>query len=156
MLFISCEKKLYKFSNDKNGEPIVKEQMYTFNKIMNENDYNVIDTSKFYVQIFDINSSNETERENPNIIKFHSDGYFKLESKLFFGKYDRIRFKNSVGYGGKFYLEKDKIYLEKFYPSKGGKTQYFVKLISDCLIKGDTLFVDNKEKKEVYVKRNKI
>jgi len=151
-LMLSCQN-YYRITKDKNDEPIIMDEMYTFQKEMANNDFNVIDTSKFYIQVFDINASNETERNNPKILKFHANGYFKCDSKLFYGKFDAQRHINSSYYGGKFYIEKSKLYLEQFYPSQGGETNYYVKEISNGIIKNDTITIIVFGIKEKYVKK---
>lgn len=154
--FFSCNEKIYKLSYDNNGEPIVEEGMYTFNKKMDNQDFQIIDTSKMYLQVFNNRDSNELEQNNPNVIFFSSDGYFKMNSKKFIGKFDKQRTKISAYYGGRFYIENDIIFFESFYPSKGGKTYNYIKLVKYGKVKGDTLFIENKEKKETYIKVEKF
>ena len=148
---LSCQN-YYKLTKDKNNEPLTLEEMYTFQKKMSNSDFNVIDTSGLYIQIFDLKNSNESERRNPKILKFHADGYFKSDSKLFYEKFDAQRHKNSSYYGGKFYIEDSKLYIEKFYPSTGGNTNYYVKEISNGNIKNDTINLIIFGSKEKYVK----
>ncbi|MGV1011812.1 MAG: hypothetical protein ACOYBS_05130 [Flavobacterium sp.] len=140
-------------TKDENGEPIINDEMYTFKKKMSGNDFNIIDTTSLYIQIFEFKNSNETERNNPKILKFHSDGYFKTDSKLFYGKFDTQRHKNSSYYGGKFYIDESKLYLEQFYPSRGDKTNNYVKEISNGNIKNDTITLIMFGNNEKYVKK---
>lgn len=135
LLFSACSYKQYHLDKNTDGEPVVKEGLYTFNKPMAAADFVLLDTGALYLQVFDLATSNRDERANPAILKFNDDGYFKISSR----KFDKARTKESIYYGGKFYLDGNNILIEKFYPAHGGKTNYYVKKISKGSIRNDTL-----------------
>lgn len=87
------------------------------------------------------------------IYKFHSDGYFKQDSYLHFGKFDKERNKKSAYYGGKYKLDGNIILMESFYPSSA-KSNRFVKVISKGIVKNDTIIIDFFETTHKYVKKN--
>ena len=133
----------HKIPKDDNGEPVLNEKTnYKFTKIPNEEDLTKIDTSAYYVQIFEGRYYNEDERKNPSILIFHNDGFFKQTSALYHLKFD-YRNKNSVYYGGKYRITENLIELEKFYPSQGGKTNYYSRKIRKGNIIGNRIIFDD-------------
>jgi|SRR5690554_712730 len=134
-----------KVAFDDNNEPILTEKMkYKITQIPNEKDLTKIDTSAYYVQVFEGRYYNDNEKENPMVLIFHNDGYFKKTSIL----YDSIfeyRNKNSAFYGGKYRITENKIELEGFYPSHGGKTNYYVRLKTIGNIEGDRIIIYDKQ-----------
>jgi hypothetical protein len=147
----SCVEKLYKIEESNTGIAL-KENYYTFNREMSVEGSKIIDTTALYIEIFGKNS-NESQRANPMIYRFHNDGYFKTDSYLFYGKFDDTREKGSVYYGGKFYIEGNNIFIERFYPSKGGKTKYYGKAISKGIVKNDSITIDFFGTKHWYIKK---
>lgn len=133
----------HKIPKDDNGKPILNDKTnYKFTKIPNEEDLAKIDTSAYYVQVFEGRYYNEDEKKNPSILIFHNDGFFKQTSALYHLNYD-YRNKNSVYYGGKYRITENLIELEKFYPSQGGKTNYYSRNIRKGNIVGDRIIFDD-------------
>ena len=100
-----------------------------------------IDTSAYYIQIFEGRFYNEQEKKNPMILMFHNDGYFRNTSVLY-PKANDIP-KNSINYGGKFKITDNLIELEKFYPSRGGRTNYYLRKVRSGKIEGDKIIFDD-------------
>lgn len=133
----------HRISKDKFGEPNVnKNAQYNFVEIPTENDFQKIDTTAYYIQVFEGRYYNESEKKNPQIIIFHNDGFFKKESFLHLGKEDKHRTKKSIYYGGKYRIKESIIEFEEFFPSRGGRTNYYVRNISKGRIEGNKLFLD--------------
>lgn len=149
----SCVYPSYKFEENKDGEPILTADSYTLNEELTIENFKVIDTSSYYIETFQGLDSNEEQRANPRIYKFHKDGYYKEDSYLYFGKFDKERNKKSVYYGGKYKLKEDTIYLESFYPISGGKTNRYSKVINKGVIKNDTIYIDFFGTPHKYVKK---
>jgi len=148
LLFLgSCSQKLHKNAN---GEPIIPPGSYTFKKKMTAEDSKLIDTTALYVQVFD-KDANESERSNPKIIIFESDGFYKISSVKFHGKYTRSR--ESVYYGGKFYLEGNTLFTEAFYPI-GDATNRYSKEISKGVVNGDTVSIVTFGNELKYVRKD--
>jgi hypothetical protein len=77
ILFNSSVHPSYKLENNADGEPILDSDSYTFNEKLTEENFKVIDTGSYYIATFQGLDSNEGQRANPSIYKFHADGYFK-------------------------------------------------------------------------------
>jgi len=153
LCFSACSYKQYHLESNSNNEPVVKTDFYSFNKPMTVNDAALLDTTALYIQVFNNTDANKAEQANPAILKFHNDGYYKISSRRFYGKFDAVRTKQSAYYGGKFYLEGNKILTESFYPVQGGKTHYYTKSINKGSIKNDTLKLSVYGSEQCYVKR---
>lgn len=153
-LFNSCACSGYRFQKNSDGEPILDSDSYTFKEGLKEENFIIIDTSSYYIQTFDESDSNEMQRANPRIYKFHKDGYYKIDSYLYFGKFDKQRDKRSVFYGGKFKLVNNVIFLESFYPLRGSKTNRYSKVISKGIIKNDTIYINFFGTDYKFVKKN--
>jgi hypothetical protein len=140
------------------NEPTLNEKIkYNFTEIPNKDDFQRIDTNSFYVQIFEGRYYNETEKENPQIIVFHNDGFFKKESLLYFGKFDKHRTKKSIYYGGRFRIKENIIEFEEFYPSSGEKTNYYKRNISKAKIEGLKIIFENKNSLiTIFEKKQKL
>ena len=126
--FSSCFHDVFKLEENKDREPIINDGFYSFHHNLSELDFKIIDTTSLYVQIFDVLDSNEQDRTNPMILQFHNDGYFKEDSYLYYGNFNYKRNKKSAAYGGKYYLSKNSIFVESFYPTSGSKTKYYEKI----------------------------
>ena len=87
------------------------------------------------------------------ILQFHNDGYFKEDSYLYYGNFNYKRNKKSAAYGGKYYLSKNSIFVESFYPTSGSKTKYYERVISKGMIKNDTIEIVFFGRKNKYVKK---
>lgn len=146
-MYSSCSGQHF-FKKDKYGEPIVDLNLYTLNKQMSAEDKKIIDTAGLYVEYTKDNIY------NPQIMIFHSDGFYELRSKKYFNKFRDQRFRNSVYYGGKFILEQNKIKIESFYPSKEGKTNYYIREISEGIIENDTIKIIIFDKEKLFVKKS--
>jgi len=147
----------YRIPQNENGERLLNENVqYTFTSEPSETDLTKIDTSAYYVQVFEGRYYNEHEIENPMVFIFHNDGYFKYTSVLKYLSSLDIP-KNSINYGGKFKLTDSIIELEKFYPSRGGGTNYYSRKIRTGRIEGNRIvFDDGFSLFSVYEKRNKL
>ena len=154
-VLVSCG---YKIQKDSFGEPILNEKVkYTFNEIPNSENLQKIDTTAYYVQVFEGREYNENEMANPRIIIFHNDSFFERESLLYFGKFKSHRNKNSVYYGGKYRIKNDVIELEEFFPSSGTKTNYYNRNISKGKLNGNKItFDDGNSLIEVFEKKQKL
>ena len=146
-----CGQKLYKIEKDQYGEPILNDNAkYTFNQLPTLEDLKKIDTTAFYTQIFEGRYYNENEIKNPRILIFHNDGYFKNESLLYFGKFDKHREKNSVYYGGKYKISGNVIQMEQFGKYPDHKKWY--KRISEGKIEGDRIIFKGKNSFTIFEK----
>lgn len=133
----------YEILKDDNGEPILNEKINCkFVRIPNKKDLTKIDTTAFYVQMFEGRHYNEDERKNPSILIFHNDGFFNKTSALYYLKFNN-RTKNSINYGGKYRIKEKLIELEEFYPSRGGKTNYYSRNIRKGEIVGNQIVFDD-------------
>ena len=149
-LFLSGCIGYHRIPKDENGELILNEKVnYKFTKIPTEDDLTKIDTSAFYVQVFEDRFYNIDEKMNPMVLIFHKDGYFKRTLILSDPKFTDLdisqitdRNKNSVHYGGKYRITENLIELEIFYPSQGGKTSYYSRNIIKGNIVGDRIIFD--------------
>jgi len=153
-IFNSCAPPSYKFEKNSDGEPILESDLYTLNKNLTNENFKLIDTSSYYIQSFQGLDSNEGERANPSIYKFHKDGYFKITSYLYFERFDEKRTKKSAYYGGKYAIDGEIIFIESFYPSRGGNTNRYSKVISKGIIKNDTIFIEFFGTPHKFVRKN--
>jgi len=149
-LLASCVTQYHIKEND-NGEPIVDKQKYSFNKKMSSDVFDLIDTTSVYVEILSEKSLKQTIN-NFNVLIFHNDGYFESTSTKYFRKFKRS--KNSVYYGGKYFVTGNKISIEEFYPAKEARTNYYVKEISEGQIKLDTIQITIFDTTHIYIKKN--
>lgn len=142
LFFISCAHPSYKIEANKDGEPLLNPLLYTLNEKLTDEDFKIIDTLSFYIESFEGLDSNEDQRANPVIYKFHANGYFKQDSFLYYGKFDKVRTKNSAYYGGKYDINGNTIIFESFYPISGNNERKFSKVISRGVIEKDTIIID--------------
>ncbi len=139
----------YHLKKDKNGELIVNKNQYSLNRKMSPDVFNIIDTTSVYKEV----TNNESlKKNNLNLLIFHDDGYFEDSSLKYFKKFERS--KNSVYYGGRFFVDGDKIFIERFYPSSGSKTRYYVKEISEGQVKNDTIEITIFGNRRTYVRNS--
>lgn len=134
----------HRIPKNKDGERILNDKVnYKFTKMPNDEDLIKIDTSASYVQIFEGRYYNEDEKKNPTTLIFHNDGFFKqIYGASYFLK-SSYRNKNSIYYGGKYRITDNLIELEKFYPSQGGKTNYYSRKIRKGELVGDRIIFDD-------------
>jgi len=157
LLLISCNAQVVEF--DKNDEPILgKNIQYNIIEKPNFEDLKKIDTTAYYVQIFEGRYYNEGEISNPIALKFHNDGYFNRSSVKNYNRFS-YRTKEMIWYGGKYKIYGDNIELEEFAPSTGSKTKIFRRLIKKGRIDGDKIIFDDKKNNtlvSVYQKKQKV
>lgn len=154
IVLIGCTKRFY-IQRDKYQQPILNNKsQYTFTKIPNGEDLKKIDTSAYYVQVFEGRYYNEGEISNPSILIFHNDGYFKRESLLYFGMHDEHRNKNSVYYGGKYQIDDNKIMLQSF--GKFPDVRWWYRMISEGEIVGDKIYFKDPNSITVYQKKKEL
>jgi hypothetical protein len=152
-----CGQKLYRIERDQYGEPLlVGKAYYSFTKKPTKEDLKKIDCTAYYIQVFEGGYYNENEKRNPRIIIFHDDGFFKNESLLYFGKFDKHREKKSVYYGGKYKIVDYKIFLEEFYPVRGDYTKYYKKEITEGKIEGDRIIFKDKNSVTIFEKNKSL
>jgi hypothetical protein len=154
ILFNSCVYPSYKFEKNNDGEPILDSDSYTFNEKLTVENFTEIDTSSYYIETFQGLDSNDGQRANPSIYKFHADGYFKKTSYMYFEKFDKERNKKSAYYGGKYKLNKNIIFMESFYPISGNKSNRYSKVISKGIVRNDTIYIDFFGTPYKFVKKN--
>ncbi|MGX5685048.1 hypothetical protein ACWKWW_10810 [Chryseobacterium cucumeris] len=148
----SCGQKLYKIEKDQFGEPLLNNKaQYSFTEKPSEEDLKKIDTTAYYVQIFEGRYYNEDEMKNPGIIIFHNDGFFKNESLMYFGKFDEHRGKNCVYYGGKYRIKNNIIQLEQFGKSPDSK-KWYTRRVTNGKIEGNKI-IFNEGLVSVFEKR---
>lgn len=152
ILFSSCMN-YYLIKKGTNGEPNVDMNLYSFNKKMSKENTLIIDTTSIYLEIVSDVESQE-KKDNPEIILFHNDGFYERKSKKYFYESFSNRKKESVYYGGKFILDHNNLKLEKFYPSSGGKTNYYVKEVSEGSVRNDSVFLTIFRAKYIYIKKS--
>lgn len=157
MIFLnSCGQKLYKIEKDKYDESLLNDKaQYSFKEKPSEEDLKRIDTTAYYVQVFEGRYYNEEEMKNPRIIIFHNDGFFKNESLMYFGKFNEHRGKNSVYYGGKYRIKNNEIFIEEFLPASQGKTQWYTRRITNGKIDGNKI-IFNEGLVSVFEKRKNL
>lgn len=132
----------YKVNYDKNGEPVLGKNMhFSFDERPSTESLIKLDTSAYYVQIFEGRNYNDEEVSNPIVLVFHNDGYYKRSSLKHYEK-DSLRAKDAIWYGGKYRISGKEIELESFAPSKGGKTKQYVRLILKGRIDGDRIILN--------------
>lgn len=146
LIFYGC--KTYTIKDVEN----INLKLYTLSSSnSSEKIFSIIDTSKVYIQVFNQNS-NELERENPAILKFHNDGFFQKKSKKYYHHFEE-RTKNSIYYGGKYIIiGNNEINIEAFYPSMQGTTKTYKREISSGTVNGDTITLNIFNSKSRYIK----
>ncbi|MRM86184.1 hypothetical protein LEQ04_03265 [Riemerella anatipestifer] len=115
--FFACGQKIYKLNRDEYGQYILNDKTrYTFTEIPTIEGLKKIDTTAFYVQIFEGRYYNEDEKRNPLILIFHNDGFVRSQSLLYFGKFDEIANRNTLHYG-RYRIIGNNIEIERFVSS---------------------------------------
>ena len=152
-----CGQKLYKIEKDKHGEPLLNNKaQYSLTEKPSNEDLKKIDTSAYYVQIFEGRYYNDDEKRNPEILIFHNDGYFRKTSLLAFGRFDEHRRKNSTAYGGKYKIIGSEILTERFLPASQGKTNWYIRNMTTGKIEGDKIIFTDKNSVTVFEKRKEL
>lgn len=151
LLFLGC----YHYIPESGNRDLSKE--YTIQENPTTEAFKKIDTTAYYVQFFVGRYYNESEKEDPMVYVFHNDGYFKSTSVNNF-EYSKKFEKNGIHYGGKYKLTGDKLTLEKFYPSQGGKTSYYKRNTSKAIVSDDiiTIYHDNNRIYLILKKRKEL
>ncbi len=154
---LGCGQKLYKIEKDKHGEPLLNNKaQYSLTEKPSNEDLKKIDTSAYYVQIFEGRYYNDDEKRNPEILIFHNDGYFRKTSFLAFGRFDEHRRKNSTAYGGKYKINGSEILTERFLPASQGKTNWYIRNMTIGKIEGDKIIFKDKNSVTVFEKRKEL
>ena len=136
----SCDPILYNIDKDIYGEPILNEKArYSFTEKPSNKDLLKIDTTAYYIEVSKYNN----HVENPLILNFHNDGYFKRNSLKYYGNFDKKRHKNSVHYGGKYKIINSEIFFESFLPASSLNKRYIKKIVKGKLEEnGKILLID--------------
>lgn len=143
IFLISCNSHVVEF--DKNIEPILgKNMQYNITEKPNFENFKIIDTTCYYVQIFEGRYYNDGETSNPMVIQFHNDGYYKKSSIKYYNRFS-YRTKKNISYGGKYKIYGNNIELESFAPSRGSKTKVYCRLIMRGRFNGDKIIFDDKK-----------
>jgi hypothetical protein len=157
ILLISCNAHVVEY--DKNDEPIHgKNMQYNISEKPNFEDLKKIDTTAYYVQIFEGRYYNDGEISNPMVLEFHNDGYFKESSIKYYERFS-YRTKETIWYGGKYKIYDNNIELESFAPSRGSKTKVYARLIIKGRFDGNKIIFDDKKNNtlvSVYQKKQKL
>lgn len=151
IIFLSMEScfNYYYIKEDEDKERILNPGLFSFNQKMSLENSKIIDTTCLYLQLLPYNSS-ISEKENSGIMIFHNDGTYESRSK----KYFNISYKkSSVYYGGKFILDGNTLEIQSFYPSSGGKTNYFDRVICQGKINNDTVVIKIFNHNRVFLKK---
>ena len=142
--FLTLNSCYYRIPENSEGDHILTEKVnYKFTEKPSKEDLTKIDTTTYYIQVFEGRYYNEDERKNPQILIFHNDGFFE-DSSILLRQSKRSYDKESILYGGKYRITEDIIELEEFFPSKGGYTNYFCRNISKGKIIGNKIVFDKK------------
>ena len=131
---------------------------YSFNEKLNSENQEKIDTTAYYIQVFERRYYNEGEISNPMVLQFHNDGYYKKSSLKYYKNFPN-RTKESIWYGGKYRISENNIELEMFATSQGGKTKFYEKIFIKGRIEGDKIIFDDKKNSSlisVYKKSKKL
>ncbi|MCT8341256.1 hypothetical protein MG296_14410 [Flavobacteriaceae bacterium TK19130] len=112
-----------------------------------------IDTSAYYVQVFEGRYYNETEKEYRIVLKFHGDGFYRSGLADNFNSKDLRHPKNTTGCGGKYLIEDNEIKLERFLPMRGGKTNYYSRDYKKGRIENNKLIFDEDNSALILEKR---
>ena len=152
-----CAQKRYKIDKDQYGEPLLNEKAkYSFTALPTQEDLNKIDTTAYYVQVFECRYYNEEEKKNPGIIIFHNDGFFRKTSLLAFGKFDKHRERNSIAYGGKYKINESEILTERFLPASQGKTKWYIRRITKGKINNNKIIFKDKNLIDIFEKKKTL
>ena len=133
-LLISCNT-YYKFGI-KEGEDIPKDAPYTIIKKMNSVDSFVIDTTKLYSEVSYYVANKEFVNRKLTSLKFNGDGTLRVFSR-------NNELEKNINYMEfKFALTGDKLQVEGFFPSKGGKTKLYTRELSNGYVNGNTIVIN--------------
>ena len=145
LLFFLLGCKSYIVEYDKNGEPKLGKNMnYIFTEKPSVENLKKIDTTAYYIQIFEGRYYNENEIKNPMVLEFHNDGFYK-DSSLKYYKNFSYRTKETIWYGGKYKISGNTIELESFAPSNGSKTKIYIRTFLKGRIVNDKIIFDDKK-----------
>ena len=130
----SCSSKYYYF-NIKNGESVPRNAPYTLTKEMSTVDFLTIDTTKFYVGTTYSTHNKDYKLPIPQLLKFSSNGFLSIY-------FQKNQFEIQKAEECRFTLEDNKIKIEIFFPSKGGKTKLYTKNIIVGYVNGNTIAIN--------------
>ena len=157
LLSVICTGCSYKIGESDTGDPLLGKKMSY--KFMGQPDFETftkIDTAAFYIQIFEGRYYNDTEKQNPDLLIFHTDGFFE---KALAREYDKTKQMNRNSlYGGRYQVNGNILQIEHFVPSRGGNTKYWKRLILKAQIADDKLIFreTNHSSLAVYKKLYKL
>jgi hypothetical protein len=155
VILVSCNR--YRILPNDIGEPVLRgKAQYTFATKPSIEDLQKVGIEAYYVQVFEGRYYNDDEKKNPGILIFHNDGFFKIESLLYFGNFDDHRSKNSIYYGGKWRIIGNTIELEEFYPTAPTGNWYTRKIVIGSIIGDKIVFKNRMYRNNVYEKRTTL
>lgn len=138
IILVGCS---YKIDKSNTGEPILGKKMsYKSTKVPTFESFAKIDTTAFYIQVFERRYYNDTEKQNPAVLIFHNDGFFEETLVNGYNKNKQIN-RNSL-HLGKYRINGDILQTEQFVPSRGGKTKYWDRLNRKAQIAHDKIIFD--------------
>ena len=134
----------YKIPKNEKGERVLgKNVNYKLTEIPNNESLVIIDTTAFYVQVFEGRYYNDSEMKYKQVFKFHKNGQFYwtiINSK---NEIPKTFSKKSINYGGRYRMNGNNIELERFLPNSGGATNYFIRQIQKARIENGKLIDHN-------------
>lgn len=131
---VSC-KTYYKFDITE-GENMPKDAPYTLTKSMDFVDFSVIDTTRLYNEASYHISNKEFVNPRLTTLKFNADGTLQI-----FSRNNELE-KNKKYMELRFALKGDKLQVEGFYPSKGGKTKLYSRELSNGYVNDSTIVIN--------------
>lgn len=136
------------------GERLLNQKVnYRFNSTPNSEDLKRLDTKAYYVQTFLGRCHNRDEMKVRAVMQFDKDGYFKKRYLHDFKFSPNKINKNDIDYGGKYKINDNNLLFEEFYPTSGGKTDYFKRVIQKGKLINDFMIIgDNQYTKVIYKK----
>lgn len=153
VISIGCS---YKIGNSDPGYPVMGKKMsYKFTEKPGLEVFSKIDTAALYMQVFEGRYYNDTEKQNPEIIIFYSDGFFEQTLPRLYDK-NKEPDRRSL-YGGRYKVNGNVLQTESFTPSRGGNTKYWNRFFQKAKIEGDRIIFaeTNHSSLSVYKKQKK-
>lgn len=133
-LIFSCQT-YYRF-DIKAGENIPKNAPYTLVKVMDSIDSSLLDTTKIYHEVSYYHNNKEFVNKTLTSLKFNGDGTLHI-----FRKSNTLDKSNNY-IEHRFVIDGDKLQIEGFFPSKGGKTKLYTRELSHGYINGNNVVIN--------------